>query len=171
MINKKGYLGQFIGFTFIIGLLVFTFMIINNGLDEMVAGCQGLNVTTTGCELISDGSPFQLLFTNKIILFIIIIIPFWIIVGRKIFRGILYGIEEFFESFESSNNNNYEKEKHLKKMKSKLKKELNRNITNTTKTKTETIDKGVQWGSGVELGKGMDRYETKLKGGNNEKDG
>jgi len=90
------------------------------------------------------------------------------IIFRNPFRRLLYGIGDIFESFESSSNNNdNKKEKHLKKMKSKLKKDLN---SYNDSRQTIPTNKGVEWGTGVESGKGMDDYETKLKGGD-KKDG
>jgi len=155
-------LGNIIGFMFIVGLLVFTFVIINDGLDEMMAGCTGTNITTTGCELISDGSPFKFILTNKLILFMMIVVPLWIMFGRSIlrmFRGFLYDIGELFESYPSKDNDN-EKKKYLKEAKSKLKKELNRKSSENIDTKSEE-NKGVQWGSGVDLGEGINTYGNK----------
>jgi len=154
-------LGNIIGL-FIIGILLFvSFSFMSNGLDQMAAGCQGPNITTTGCELISDGSPFQLLFTNKLILFIMIAIPIWIIFGKsllRMLRGIFYNIGELFESYPKDDDN--KKKKYLKEAKSKLKKELNRKSSENIDTKSEE-NKGVQWGSGVDLGEGINTYENK----------
>jgi len=173
MINKKGRAGELIAFMFIIGLIMFAVVTIYSGLDDMEVGCQGANVTTTiGCELIGEDSPFGIILKNKVILIIMIIIPIWMIFGRvflsilSIFRGIFRGMGEFFEPSYSDFPDDPE-DKDLKKMKSKLKKDLNRKPVQNIEE-----SKGVERGSGgISLGPGIDTYETKMKGGDEKKDG
>ena len=163
-----------------IGLLLFAFMIpfniVTDGLNDMEAGCEGHNTTTMGCELIDESSPLRFVLTNPVLVFIIMMIPIWMFFGpliRKMWRSITYEIGDLFETSytESDRDDEEEKEKYLKETKTKLKEELIRKKSSNNIDAKPEENKGVQWGSGIEMGGGMDDYENKLKGGDEKKDG
>ena len=165
--NKKGMIGQVIGAIIIITITAALFFNVTEVIDNTKLQCMNGSVNDRyNCDWMNDENTRTLMDLIPFIFILgtlIIVVP----VILRMFRGIFGGIGEFFESFETtSSNDDDEKEKHLKRMKSKLKNELNRKpFESNQKPKTTPKTKGVQWGSGVEQGEGMDFFEDKQKGG------
>jgi len=134
--NKRGMLGQIIGIVVIIGFVLF-FEII---------------------DITNNITLLPLIFLAGILF---VLVPMtW-----RIFKGIFYGIKEFFEDLKSFETKSYDKhnkkKKSLKERKTKYNKELIRKSSNVDNVGIKPKeDEGVQWGSGVDSGEGMKTYEN-----------
>lgn len=157
-----GMLGNLIGIIIIVGIAFMSLGVINETMNYIEEDCINVTVNTSNhdlCFIFHETVLIKILwdfFPYFLIIFTFLIV--WNIV-KSSFRGTSFrGISWERESDDKDDD---EKEQYLKETKTKLKKELNRESSQDNQPK----NKGVQWGSGVELGKGMDSYENKLKGG------